>query len=141
MTDETIEQFQIGFAPDSNEITTQFLEKKAFNLQELVSSNVLARSDQNQIYDRMRGRIVFPIRNHLAKTVGFAGRSITNQEPKYLNSPESALFQKGKMLFNFDLARSEMKKVDKRSFLKAIWTYFQRIKLVLKMSLLHLAHH
>lgn len=110
LTDETIEQFQIGFAPDSHEITTQFLEKKAFNLQELVSSNVLARSDQNQIYDRMRGRIVFPIRNHLAKTVGFAGRSITNQEPKYLNSPESALFQKGKMLFNFDLARSEMKK-------------------------------
>src|SRR5699024_10572444 len=52
----------------------------------------------------------FPIRNHLAKTVGFGGRSITGLEPKYLNSPESALFQKGKILFNFDLARSELKK-------------------------------
>lgn len=110
LTDETIKTFQIGFAPESNELTTQFLTGKDFNLQELISSSVLARNDQNHVYDRMRGRIVFPIRNHLAKTVGFGGRSITDLEPKYLNSPESALFQKGKMLFNFDLARSELKK-------------------------------
>lgn len=110
LTDEIIDLFQIGFSPEANEVTTQFLSKKEFNLQELVSSNVLARNDQNQVYDRMRGRIVFPIRNHLAKTVGFGGRSITDLEPKYLNSPESALFQKGKLLFNFDLARSELKK-------------------------------
>ena len=110
LTKETIESFQIGFAPDSNELTTQFLRKKDFNLQELISSNVLARNDQSQIYDRMRGRVVFPIRNHLAKTVGFAGRSINELEPKYLNSPESALFQKGKLLYNFDLARSELKR-------------------------------
>ncbi|MBU5595158.1 DNA primase [Amphibacillus sp. MSJ-3] len=110
LTDETIECFQIGFSPEAQEVTPQFLEKKAFNLQELVSSGVLARNDQGQVYDRMRGRLIFPIRNHLSKTVGFGGRSITELEPKYLNSPESALFQKGKMLFNFDLARSELKK-------------------------------
>ena len=109
INEATIKLFQIGFAPESNEVTTQFLSKKEFNLPELVSSGVLARNDQNQTYDRMRGRIVFPIRNHLARPVGFGGRSITDLEPKYLNSPESALFQKRKMLFNFDLARSELK--------------------------------
>src|SRR5699024_2183904 len=110
LTDETIDLFQIGFSPEANDVTTQFLTKKDFNIQELASSHVLGRTEQNQVYDRMRGRIIFPIRNHLAKTVGFGGRSITGLEPKYLNSPESALFQKGKILFNFDLARSELKK-------------------------------
>lgn len=112
LTDETIDTFQIGFSPDSNDITPQFLAKKDFDIQELASSHVLGRSENNQIYDRMRGRIIFPIRNHLAKTVGFGGRSITDREPKYLNSPESALFQKGRLLFNFDLARSELKKAN-----------------------------
>lgn len=109
LSEETIKLFQIGFSPEANEVTPQFLEKKEFNLTELASVGLLARSEQNQMYDRMRGRVIFPIRNHLAKTVGFGGRSINDLEPKYLNSPESALFQKGKMLFNFDLARSEIK--------------------------------
>ncbi|MBM7543210.1 DNA primase [Amphibacillus cookii] len=110
LTDEMIDLFQIGFSPQANEVTTQFLIKKDLNIQHLASSGVLARNEENQVYDRFRGRVIFPIRNHLGKTVGFGGRSIGDLEPKYLNSPESALFQKGKLLFNFDLARSEMKK-------------------------------
>ncbi|WP_067837004.1 DNA primase [Amphibacillus sediminis] len=110
LTDEIIEQFQIGFSPPASELVPQFLAKKDFNLQLLVASGVLTRNDQNDAYDRFKGRVVFPIRNHLGKTVGFGGRSITDIEPKYLNSPESSLFHKGKLLYNFDLARSEMKK-------------------------------
>ncbi|SEN55921.1 DNA primase [Amphibacillus marinus] len=110
LSQEIINVYQIGFSPHANEVTTKFLEKKSFNLQHLASTGVFTRNDQNQIFDRFRGRIVFPIRNHLGKTVGYGGRSINGEEPKYLNSPESALFQKSKMLFNFDLARSEMKK-------------------------------
>ncbi|SDB98615.1 DNA primase [Pelagirhabdus alkalitolerans] len=110
LNDEMIERFQIGFSPEVQELTPQFLEKKGFNLQQMVQSGLLMRNDHNKVYDRFRGRIIFPIRNHLGKTVGFGGRALGDDEPKYLNSSESSLFQKGKMLFNFDLARSAIKK-------------------------------
>lgn len=109
-SDEMIDTFQIGYAPQSHDVVLRFLEKKGFHPQQMVTAGLLTANDQNQISDRFRGRVVFPIRNHLGRTVGFGGRTITHQEPKYLNSPESALFHKGKLLYSFDLARSEIRK-------------------------------
>lgn len=109
-TDEIIQTFQLGYSPQSKEVVVQFLEKKGFHPQHMVNAGVLTANDQNQISDRFRGRVIFPIRNHLGRSVGFGGRTMTDQEPKYLNSPESALFQKGNLLFNFDLARSSIRK-------------------------------
>lgn len=109
-SEEMLETFQIGYSPQSTDVVTQFLEKKGFHLQQMVSAGLLSANEQNQITDRFRGRVVFPIRTHLGKTVGFGGRTISGQEPKYLNSPESSLFHKGKLLYNFDLARSEIRK-------------------------------
>src|SRR5690606_28201258 len=59
---------------------------------------------------RFQGRIIFPLRNHLGKTVAFTARAVEGQEPKYLNSPETDLCQKGKMLYNFDLAKKHIRK-------------------------------
>ncbi|WP_079708475.1 DNA primase [Paraliobacillus ryukyuensis] len=108
-TDEMIDLFQLGYAPQSRELVVQFLEKKGFHTQQMIRAGVLTANEQNQASDRFRGRVIFPIRNHLGKSIGFGGRTITDQEPKYLNSPESALFQKGRLLFNFDLARSTIR--------------------------------
>lgn len=110
LTEETMKKFAIGFAPYKSDVTTTLLEKKSFRLNHLAHTGVLSETEDGKVLDRFRGRVVFPIRNHLGKTVGFGGRTISNEEPKYLNSPESKLFQKGKLLYNFDQARSEMKK-------------------------------
>ncbi|UJL44867.1 DNA primase [Virgibacillus sp. NKC19-16] len=110
LDDETIEVFQLGFAPNAGDFTRDFLEKKGFHQQLLVKAGLLSLNDDNSVTDRFKGRVIFPIRNHLGKTIGFGGRTITGQEPKYLNSSESDLFQKGKLLFNFDLAKKHIRK-------------------------------
>ena len=110
-TDETINEFQIGYSPKVKDFVVQFLEKKGIHRQIMVKAGLLKATESNDYVDRFQGRVIFPISNHLSKTIGFGGRSLTDgQEPKYLNSPESSLFQKSKLLFNFDKARSEIRK-------------------------------
>src|SRR5690625_3938402 len=105
--EESIDQFQLGFAPNMKGFTADFLDKKGFHQQLLVRSGLLNLQQDNNVTVPFRGRIIFPIRNHLGKTVAFGGRAIAGQEPKYLNSSESDLFQKSRTLYNFDIARSE----------------------------------
>lgn len=112
LTEDVIKKFKIGFSPYQSDVTTTLLEKKSFRLNHLAHTGVLSETEDGKVLDRFRGRVVFPIRNHLGKTVGFGGRTITDEDPKYLNSPESKLFQKGNILYNFDYARSEMKKLN-----------------------------
>ena len=110
MDDETIEAFQLGFAPNAQDFIAEFLAKKGFQQPLLVKAGIISELDNNRVTDRFRGRVIFPIRNHIGKTVAFGGRSITDEQPKYLNSPESELFQKGKLLYNFDLAKKHIRK-------------------------------
>lgn len=110
ITEDSVDAFQLGFAPNVSGLTAEFLEKKGFHQQLLVKSGLLNIQNDTSVVDPFRGRIIFPIRNHLGKTVAFGGRSINNQEPKYLNSSESELFQKGRILFNFDLAKRHIRK-------------------------------
>ncbi|MCT2537589.1 DNA primase [Aquibacillus koreensis] len=109
-TDDVIDTFQLGYSPNSKDFIVEFLEKKGFHRQSMVKAGILSSNEDNVVTDRFRGRVIFPIRNHLGKTIGFGGRTITDQKPKYLNSPESELFQKGKLLYNFDLARKSIRK-------------------------------
>ncbi|WP_163581186.1 DNA primase [Gracilibacillus saliphilus] len=109
-SDEAIDQFQVGFSPTSRDFIAQFLENKGFHKQRMANAGLLTAGNEGTYYDRFQARVIFPIRNHLGKTVGFVGRTISDQQPKYLNSPESSLFKKSKLLYNFDLARSEIRK-------------------------------
>jgi len=103
LTKETIEEFQIGYAP-SPEILRKWLKQKGFNENEIQ----LAGGP-----DRFYRRIVFPIRDVMGNTVGFTGRVIdSNMEPKYLNTPETDIFHKGRLLYNLDKARGEIKLED-----------------------------
>lgn len=106
----TINTFQLGFAPADSKFTTQFLEEKGFHLQFLVKNGLLSTSDNQHFNDIFRGRVIFPIKNHLGKTVAFGGRAIKGEQPKYLNSKEHALFQKSQLLYNFDLAKNHIRK-------------------------------
>ncbi len=110
ISDESIEAFQLGFSPRVKDFTAEFLEKKGFHQQLLIKAGLLSLQD-DQVTDRFMGKIIFPIRNHLGKTIAFGGRNISNQDgPKYLNSSESDLFQKGKLFYNFDLAKRHIRR-------------------------------
>jgi len=110
INDESIEAYQLGFAPNAIDFIVKFLEKKGFNKQLLIKAGLVSLQEDNRVTDRFRGRVIFPIRNHLGKTVAFGARSIDDQGPKYLNSSESELFQKSKLLYNFDLAKRHIRK-------------------------------
>ncbi|TCT27007.1 DNA primase [Melghiribacillus thermohalophilus] len=111
LSEETIDAFQIGYAPDAKHFVVSFLEKKGFHPQTMVKAGLLSVTDENKYIDRFRGRVIFPIRNHQGKTVAFSARTLSDQKPKYINSPETEIFHKGRMLFNFDLARPHIRKM------------------------------
>ncbi|GAA0457630.1 DNA primase [Alkalibacillus silvisoli] len=106
-----IEQFQLGYSPNKDQFLSTFLQNKGFKLENLLEVGLLSSRDGNTFFDRFKGRVIFPIQNHQGKVVGFGGRAIEDGiEPKYLNSPDSKLFQKGKLLYNFYEARKHFQK-------------------------------
>ncbi|NHA36044.1 DNA primase [Staphylococcus schleiferi] len=112
-TDEIIDERKIGFAPNSSHFATNFMEKKGYDLQLAYEAGILSRNETEfNYYDRFRDRIIFPLANAQGRIVGYSGRTYTGQEPKYLNSPESPIFQKRKMLYNLDKARKSIRQND-----------------------------
>lgn len=109
ITTAAIEKFQLGYAPDSWESLTKELAKQNFTSEQMISAGVVsARKNGSGVYDRMRGRIIIPIADIFGHTVGFGGRIINSEDeknsPKYLNSPETILFNKRNLLFGLDKA-------------------------------------
>jgi DNA primase len=98
-----VQRFGIGFAPDSRGKLKAALA--AFDEEKLVESGMLIRPDDGKpSYDRFRGRLMIPIRDPRGRVIAFGGRILGPGEPKYLNSPETPLFDKGRTLYNLDLA-------------------------------------
>lgn len=107
---ETLQNFRIGFAPDERNSLSQFLSGAGYSIALQQEAGLIGRSEEGHVYDRFRGRLIFPIRSARGDVVAFGGRLIAEpppgkQLPKYLNSPETPLFKKGEMLYNLDLAR------------------------------------
>ncbi|PZK70101.1 DNA primase [Staphylococcus aureus] len=112
-TDALIKERGIGFAPDSSHFCHDFLQKKGYDIELAYEAGLLSRNEENfSYYDRFRNRIMFPLKNAQGRIVGYSGRTYTGQEPKYLNSPETPIFQKRKLLYNLDKARKSIRKVD-----------------------------
>ncbi len=112
LTDETIKQFRLGFAPDSFDQTNGMLLKEGFTKKMLVSSGLAMTKETTfeHIYDRFRGRLMFPVKDSLGRVVAFGGRALKkDQEPKYLNSPETAIYHKSNILYGFSAAKVELK--------------------------------
>ncbi|HFJ5330846.1 TPA: DNA primase [Staphylococcus aureus] len=112
-TDALIKERGIGFAPDSSHFCHNFLQKKGYDIELAYEAGLLSRNEENfSYYDRFRNRIMFPLKNAQGRIVGYSGRTYTGQEPKYLNSPETPIFQKRKLLYNLDKARKSIRKLD-----------------------------
>jgi len=104
---EIAQRFNLGYAPDVWEGLTGFLRKKGIADEASLSSGVVIKKEKG-VYDRFRGRVVFPITDVRGGIIGFGGRSINGKDPKYLNSPESQVFKKGETLYGFYQAKQQM---------------------------------
>ena len=100
---ETIEEFQLGYAPPAwDKLSTAFL-KRGIKQEFLLASGLCAERKQGGgLYDRFRGRVIIPIADERGRVVGFGGRVLDDSTPKYLNTPETVLFNKRKLLFGLD---------------------------------------
>ncbi|MEX0622053.1 MAG: DNA primase [Candidatus Woykebacteria bacterium] len=104
-----IRDFSLGVAPDRESILLDYLAKKGFSAQAVIISG-LAMVGQNKPRDRFRGRIMFPIFDAQGKVIAFSGRALGSVEPKYLNSPDTPIFNKSKSLYGIHLAKNSIKK-------------------------------
>ncbi|BDG46483.1 MULTISPECIES: DNA primase [Parageobacillus] len=109
-TREIIDQFEIGYAPNSWDFAVKLLSGRGFSLELMEKAGLIIRKENGGYFDRFRHRIMFPIHNHHGDTVGFSGRLLGEGQPKYLNSPETSIFHKGKILYNFHQARLHIRK-------------------------------
>ena len=108
-TKEVIEKFQIGYAPNQWDFAVKYLKKYDYSL--LVKAGLIIKSEKGEKYfDRFRDRIMFPIFDRNGNTIAFSGRTLGDSTPKYLNSPETPIFNKSSTLYNFHLARPGMRK-------------------------------
>jgi DNA primase len=108
ISEETARAFGLGFAPDSRGKLKDAL--KLYGDAMLVEAGLLISVEQKDPYDRFRGRLMIPIRDARGRTIAFGGRIIADGEPKYLNSPETPLFDKGRTLYNLDRAQAAARK-------------------------------
>ncbi|GIP35820.1 DNA primase [Paenibacillus sp. J2TS4] len=109
--DKWIDFFQIGYAPPMRDKLGQFLMKRELPQPMLERAGLIAaRSDGSGYIDRFRDRIIFPIHDYKGRVIAFAGRALGDFQPKYLNSPETPLFNKSRQLFNLHHARPTIRK-------------------------------
>lgn len=115
LNEKTIKEWRIGFVSDDWRTLYDYLNARKFGDNEIEQAGLIKRNERS-FYDRFRGRIMFPIRDSVGRVVGFTGRILPENDDgksaKYLNSPETAVFNKSRILFGFDLAKLAIKKFD-----------------------------
>ena len=103
LTDETIGAFQIGCASNRWDEMLTMLRGLGYGEDEIIEAGLAIRSDKGRVYDRFRGRLMIPIRDERGRVAGFGGRVLDPQDhPKYINSPQTSLFDKSRLLFGLD---------------------------------------
>ena len=114
LSDGILINFEIGYAPDNwDSLLKYFIDIEKVSLDILESSGLIVpRKGGNGFYDRFRNRIIIPIHDRQKRVIGFGGRSLDGSEPKYLNSPETEVFEKGKNLFGLDKSAISIRKKD-----------------------------
>ena len=105
MVQSTINRFGLGYAPDGNALL-KYLREQGFTDDEIIESGVVGKSENGDIYDRFRNRLMFPIIDIRKNIIGFGGRVLDDSKPKYLNSPETVAFNKSYNLFGLNLAKN-----------------------------------
>lgn len=105
-----LEDFGMGFAPDSYDMLSKFLLKQEFTEDQIVDAGLAFRSDKTgKLIDRFRNRLLWEIRNIQGKPIGFSGRRLNEEDnPKYLNTPQTVMYNKSKVLYGLDLAKKKI---------------------------------
>ena len=110
---ETIETVGLGYSPASWDLTRQYFLDRGFSEQELIETGLASERDSGGTYDRFRNRLMFAIRDASGRMAGFGARVLDpNDVPKYLNSPQTAIFDKSRLLYGLDLARKAIRSED-----------------------------
>src|SRR5437867_8957219 len=108
---ETRQTFQLGFAPESWDALSTHLRQKGASQEQIERSGLVVKKEEGGSYDRFRGRLIFPVFDTQGKPIAFGGRTLDPEgEPKYLNSPETAAYTKGRHLFGLSLTRDEIRR-------------------------------
>ncbi len=104
---EILDHFKIGYAPKADNVLITYLRSKGYQDDDLAQSGLFGQARDGQLYDRFRDRLMFPLDNENGRTIGFSGRRISDDktEAKYMNSPETEIFTKSKVLFHFAEAK------------------------------------
>ncbi|WP_138501676.1 DNA primase [Nostoc sp. PA-18-2419] len=128
LQEQTIQQFGLGYAPAGWETLYRYLvEDKHYPVQLVEKAGLIKpRKEGGSYYDVFRDRLMIPIRDVQGRTIAFGGRTLTEEQPKYLNSPETELFSKGKTLFALDLAKTGISQLDQAVVVEG---YFDAIAL------------
>jgi DNA primase len=114
LNEDTITTFGLGYAPDGWDSALKYFTQKGYSNAELVQVGLVSERQQSEgVYDRFRNRVMFPIRDGAGKMAGFGARVLDpNDVPKFLNSPQTILFDKGHLLYGLDLARKSIRAQD-----------------------------
>jgi DNA primase len=116
LSEATIEEFRLGYAPDEWRTLKEHLEKLGFRELILLKAGLLVKNEKGKVYDRFRGRIIFPLADSSGRVVAFSARIDPLKEKeekvgaKYVNSPETELFHKSRILYGFDKAKAHIRK-------------------------------
>lgn len=124
--DDVIKHFRLGYAPDTWSSLTDYIEKSGLSHKLAEQAGLIIKGREGGYYDRFRGRLIFPIENVFDEVVAFGGRILDQGEPKYLNSPESPVYIKGKNLYGLNKAKEEIRK---KGFALIVEGYFDLISL------------
>lgn len=109
LSDETVKAWQIGYSLMDYQALSNYMSVRGFSVQDLIDAGLVIENDEGRRYDRFRGRLMIPIRDAKGQVVGFGSRSLDGSEPKYMNSPQTAVFDKGRLLFGLDRARNTIR--------------------------------
>lgn len=109
LSSETIDRFRLGWAPESWDGLFKYLTDKGIQAELIIAAGLAGERETGGYYDRFRNRVVFPIFSERGEPVGFGGRTLGDQQPKYLNSPETELFDKGATLYGIDQAKAAIR--------------------------------
>lgn len=113
VTEETMREFSIGYAPMQWGVLQERLSKKGFQIEEMMAAGLISRNERGKTYDRFRGRIMFPVQDTQGRVVAFGGRIVpwheTGNEGKYVNSPETELYEKRRVVYNLNRAKQSLR--------------------------------
>jgi len=113
INDTSVEKYRLGYAPSGWDALTNFLKKKGYSYEELIKARIINKSKiEGKYIDYFRDRIIFPIFNLSGRVIGFGGRVLGDSLPKYINSPETLVYNKGSNLYSLNFAKEDIRKKD-----------------------------